>query len=272
MSETGERRESGSLPLGARRGVVLRIPAGSLRVEAVEGSAEVSYEVAIRAEGEDVAALASGLDRVVVRAEPGRGEAMEISVERGGISRKVEIDIDLFVRVPLDCDLTLVAAAGRIAVDRVRGRLRVENHSGSVDLGEVDGEVDATLFSGKLRIGRVTGPARVDAKSGEVEIGEAGDGVDIRQGAGKVAVKLTGSPRRASRVDAMAGEVRLSLAEGVGVDLDAEARSGRVRVERTFPAQGSLRSYRGPLQGGGMPFVVRSFAGSIAVDAASAHG
>ncbi len=272
MSHAGERRESGSLPLGGGAALALRIPAGRLRVEAVEGATEVAYEIEIHAEGDDAAAVQAGLDRVVVRAVSGGGGKSEVSVESGAAARDVEIEVSLSARVPLACELTLVAAAGVIAIDRLHGNLRVQSQSGSVDLGEIDGEIDIILHSGKLRIGKVTGPARIDAKSGQVSVDDAGDAVDIRQMAGQVAVNLTASPRRASRVEALAGEVRLTLAAGVGVDLDAEAKTGRVRVEKSFPDAGSLRSYRGPLQGGGMPLVVRSAAGSIAVGAASVHG
>jgi hypothetical protein len=267
------RRESGSLPLGSEAVLALRIPSGRLRVEAVEGAAEVAYEIEIHAEADDAAAVQAGLDRVEVRVSGGNeGGKSEIAVERGAAARDVEIEVNLYARVPLTCELTLGVAAGAIAVDRLRGNLRVKSHSGSVDLGEIEGEIDATLHSGNLRIGKVTGPARIEAKSGQVRIDDAGDGVDIRQMAGQVAVQLTATPRRASRVEAMSGEVRLTLAEGVGVDLDAEARSGRVRVEKSFPDRGALRSYRGPLHGGGMPLVVRSAAGSIAVGAAPLHG
>lgn len=274
MSHAAERRESGSLPLERGAALALRIPAGRLRVEAVEGATEVAYEIEIHVEGDDAAAAQTGLDRVVVRAMSGGsgGGKSEVSVESGAAARDVEIEVNLSARVPLACELTLVAAAGVIAIDRLHGNLRVQSQSGSVDLGEIDGEIDVTLHSGKLRIGKVTGPARIDAKSGQVSVDDAGDAVDIRQMAGQVAVNLTASPRRASRVEAMAGEVRLTLAAGVGVDLDAEAKTGRVRVEKSFPDKGALRSYRGPLQGGGMPLVVRSAAGSIAVGAAPVHG
>ncbi len=274
MSHTGERRDSGSLPIEPGAALTLRIPSGRLKVEAVEGATEIAYEIEIRAEADDAATAQAALDRAVVRAESAGndGGKTEISVEWGGSSRNVEIQVNLLARVPLACDLALVAAAGIISIDRLHGNLRVESQSGSVDLGEIDGEIDATLSSGRLRIGKVTGPARIDAKSGKVSVDDAGDAVDIRQMSGQVAVHLSASPRRASRVEAIAGEIRLTLAEGVGVDLDAEAKSGRVRVAESFPNAGALRSYHGPLQGGGMPLVVRSTAGTIAVGAAPVHG
>ncbi len=270
------RRESGSLPLGERGDLTLRIPAGQLRVAADAESSEVTYEIEIAAQGWGGADAASQsaqeeLDRVVVRATS-EGTAAEITVERGAASRGLEIEVILRARIPLACNLTLSAASGQIVVDRLVGNLRVEGQSGSIDLGEIEGDIDVSSGSGRLHVGKVTGQARIGVTSGQVTVDDAGDAVDIRQAAGQVAVGWSAAPNRASRIETTAGAVRLTLGAGVGVDLDAEARVGRVRIDPALLATTGRSSCRGQVQGGGMPLVVRSLAGSIAIGAAPTNG
>ena len=153
--------------------------------------------------------------------------------------------------------------------------LDLETEGGSIDIGDLEGAVQARTSGGSIDIGKITG--------GKVEARTAGGSIDIREGGGDVVAETAGgsiSIRRAG------GSVEARTAGGsidigpTGGDIRARTAGGSIRLEesggrvRANTAGGSIR-----VDGSNGPVEVETAGGSIdienargAIDAETAGG
>lgn len=209
------------------------------------------------------------------------GGRLEIDIESGGI--KVQVGESNVVRVTVQVrganadqfELDFRQRGGEI---RVRGRtpgkhkrynnrdlsvevraevprrfdLKLDTSGGSIEVGDVDGEVDADTAGGSIVVGRVTGPVRADTAGGSIEVlasvkdvdaDTAGGSIDLGEIQGSIKADTAGG---SIRVERALGRSRLSTAGGSITVKDARAGvvadtvGGGIRVD--FMAQPSDRS------------------------------
>jgi len=96
----------------------------------------------------------------------------------------------------------------------------LETSGGSIDVGDLDGEVKADTAGGSIVIGRVTGPVHADTAGGAIEVlaskndvdaDTAGGSIDLGEILGRIKADTAGG---AIRVERARGPARLSTAGG----------------------------------------------------------
>jgi len=118
----------------------------------------------------------------------------------------------------------------------------LDTSGGSIDVGDLDGEVKADTAGGSIVIGRVTGPVRADTAGGAIEVlgskndvdaDTAGGSIELGEILGRIKADTAGG---AIRVERARGPARLSTAGGgIRVEeayaaVDADTVGGGVRV------------------------------------------
>ncbi|HVS16446.1 MAG TPA: DUF4097 family beta strand repeat-containing protein [Thermoanaerobaculia bacterium] len=165
------------------------------------------------------------------------GERLEITARLprtggwGSVFGVSSASITYVVSIPAATAVEARSTNGDVTIEGAERRVHARTTNGQVRLREVAGEIEASTTNGGV-------------------IAELVD------------------PVTAASLSTTNGRVRLTVAEGVGIDLDARAVNGRVRVDVPIRHESQDRrgkSVRGELWGGGAPVSVRTVNGSISV-------
>jgi len=125
--------------------------------------------------------------------------------------------------------------------------LVLDTSGGSIDVGDLDGEVRADTAGGSIIVGRVTGPVKADTAGGGIEVEASREEVNADTAGGSIRLGEMGGRVRADtaggsiRIETSTGPVRASTAGG-GITIraasgavDASTSGGSVDV--TFVGQ-----------------------------------
>ena len=194
-------------------------------------------------EGVTVVRVTSTSGRVEMVAEP----RTDMSVSAGAVSREgSSLTVDagtnaVVVRVPEGVSVMVGSDSGRVTMTGKFDAVGVASESGRIFVDEAR-SVDVRSTSGRIDVGRCLETCRARSGSGRVQVGETGN-LDVHTESGRISVGRTAGPvvARATqgRIDigigapsdvsaeTMTGKIVLSLAEGLGAQVDLES-SGRV--------------------------------------------
>jgi DUF4097 and DUF4098 domain-containing protein YvlB len=225
----------------------LRVPAGRIEIETVDGTAT---EVELDAPGGSDQARELLEDARIELREVGGGHEVVVEVdERRGIGfgflRKLEVR--LAIRAPEGANvrsetasadlrgrgrfgsLEAKAASGDVDFDDVAGEASVEAASGDVRVASVSGNADIRTASGDVKLGRVEGELSARAASGDVSVDEADSAVKVRTASGdqRIGAVVAGSVD----LQSMSGDIKIGIRQGSNVWVDARAMSGDLNSE-----------------------------------------
>jgi DUF4097 and DUF4098 domain-containing protein YvlB len=216
--------------------IEVRNPAGSVTVEAREGTTELLVEITPLD-----SAAEQALDRVGVVFSSSR---LRVDVPERRLLRTPSFDIT--VLTPPDADVRVATASAHATL---RGRLgTVELTSASGDLAvEECRRLELRTASGDGRVGTVTGPAAAASASGDVRVGTAAAGFKARTASGDIAVdEAAGDVSLATasgdlvvgrmgegavQAKTMSGDVEVGVVPGLRVWLDLSSVSGRMQSQ-----------------------------------------
>lgn len=207
-------------------------PGGTLDLDADVGAIEVSV-------GDD--------EKLAVDVELSGRDADRLTVDFEQTSGGVRVKARLEDKGRRDATYSLKVRY-RVTVP-ARYDLRLETAGAGIDVGDLDGEVDADTAGGSIVIGRVTGPVRADTSGGSIEVEASAGDVDADTAGGSIRLgEIDGRVRADTaggsiRIDKAAAPVRASTAGGgitiraASESVDASTAGGGVTV--TFVAQPS---------------------------------
>jgi len=143
-------------------------------------------------------------------------------LDLSGASTDVRVDGELG-------DVSARTASGDIRVQRVGGPLQVKTASGDVFVGVVGGQGSIATVSGDVGVERLDAPLTARAVSGDITVGSVASELGISTTSGDVDLKtvLDGDVR----VQTVSGDVRVGIARGTRVWVDAASVSGRLESE-----------------------------------------
>jgi DUF4097 and DUF4098 domain-containing protein YvlB len=180
-----------------------------------------------------------------------------------GVSRSAK----LIVSVPTGSDLIVRTGDGSIRVDHVHGKLELRSGDGSVTGRDLAGDVVAHTEDGAIRLEGVDGKCDAASDDGSIAVQGRLDGLRVSTEDGSVSVRAAAGSKitRDWNLSTGDGSMVLYLADGLGADLDAEARDGSVKLDSglVFAGDRSRGSVRGRLGAGGPRLVMRSGDGTI---------
>jgi DUF4097 and DUF4098 domain-containing protein YvlB len=178
-------------------------------------------------------------------------------LELSGASTDVRVDGELG-------EVTVRTASGDIRVQAVAGPLQVKTASGDVFVGDVGGQANVGTVSGDVDIERLDAPLTARAVSGDITIGAVAAELGISTTSGDVDLKavLEGDVR----VQTVSGDVRVGIARGTRVWVDAASVSGKLDSELGLEGQDAA----GDAEGAVVPLYVKTVSGDVSVVRAAA--
>ena len=169
------------------------------------------------------------------------------------------------VRIPRSFSVDAHTMAGPIRVRDIGGEVAAEAAAGPIDVDRVSGPVSARTLGGPVRVRGVGGDAELRTVGGPIHASHVEGRVVARAGAGPITVHFGARP--AGSLETAAGPIDVRLPEGVGAEIDAAARLGRVAVDRAIEFHGRRSSSEavGRIGDGGQRLRMRTSIGAIRV-------
>jgi hypothetical protein len=256
--------------------VALRLIVPSGRVEVTTGEEPVT-EVKIVAPGVDGDALAAAVSVGAVEIPGGH----EITVEVPRQPRSARFwnrgGVDIFISCPHGADVDFASASADLAVrgrvgavgaksasgdlriEHVAGPARVNTASGDVSLDVLEQNSTVNTVSGDVSVARATGALTMSLVSGDVRLGFVSGAASMSTASGDVSVEtLTGGELR---IQTISGDVRVGVAHGTGVWIDAQSVSGDLASELDLREADGAGAASGPA----VPLQVKTVSGDVAI-------
>jgi hypothetical protein len=294
QSETFSRR----IRVGRDGRVSISNISGSITISAASGD-EMSIDAVKRARG-DRSQL--GRVNIVVEEHPGR---VDVRTDYGRppfpqrLGRDDMVAVDYTVVVPSGVALEVYTVSGRIKVDGVRGSTRLGSVSGDISSSNTSKIEYLRTVSGEVSLANIAhdGSLTVSSVSGNLDLsGVKARSLDLNTVSGEIRLKdaaverlsakglsggieYTGALARNARyeVNSHSGNVRFTLADNTGFELDASSFSGAVRSDFPVTIGGDrtqdVRQRRGPRReslratygDGSASLTLRTFSGDIVI-------
>lgn len=211
------------------------------------------------------------------------------------------IGISLSIFVPQEMSCNVGSSGGSLKISGVTGShnfsssgggLKLENIKGKVDAGSsgggvhaknLTGDIDLSSSGGGISVDGVTGKiiahssggsVRLDNIVGEVEASSSGGGVSISGECAYVKATSSGGSVRVNisnlskelYVKSSGGGVDVSIKNGDELGLDLDLSSSKVNIDlHNFTGKSEKDRVEGAMNGGGIPFYVRSSGGNVNV-------
>lgn len=228
-------------------------PGAQVEVSSISGSVEIETATTNIAEVHIIRSARSRDDleyrRVIVE---GTGSSLIVRGEREKGERRTPRGVDVRQRVMLKIPRQV--------------NLATKSISGSVNVGDIDGEVLVSSVSGSVSIGDVNGQVEVSSVSGQVDVGQAVGHFTASSVSGSVTATVKRLSERGIRISSISGQVELRFTDELNADLDVSSISGRVYADvPNVTIQGKLEpsNFRARIGGGGAPISLSSISGNV---------
>jgi len=162
-------------------------------------------------------------------------------------------------------DVSARTASGDIRVERVAGPLQVKTASGDVFVGVLGGHGSIATVSGDVGVERLDAPLTARAVSGDITVGSVASELGISTTSGDVDLKTVHDGD--VRVQTVSGDVRVGIARGTRVWVDAASVSGRLDSELGLEDQ---ETAAGEADNAVVPLHVKTVSGDVSVVRAAA--
>jgi DUF4097 and DUF4098 domain-containing protein YvlB len=218
------------------------------------------------------------------------------------LTRVRNVSIAYVIEVPHDTEVSTMVASGGQTIRGVRGPVKAEAASGSINVDHIDrstqlttmsGSIDATNIgedvrassaSGSVRVENVKGDVKISSLSGSTRVSSPGGRVDADTASGSVQVDgamrdvkahaasgrvdVNGNPGSNSYWDlkTVSGLVQLGIPTDANFHLSAEAISGQIKADvPIIVEEQGKHSLRARVGNGGGRVEVRTVSGEIRV-------
>jgi hypothetical protein len=158
-------------------------------------------------------------------------------------------------------------SGGGITITGARGRSVVRTSGGMIRISDSDGDVDASTSGGPIAIDGVSGSVKAHTSGGWIDARDIAGAIDASTSGGPVTASLRAQPQHECRLYTSGGNISLSLASDIHVNLDASASGGWVSTDFPMPYTngGRHNDLHGPLNGGGPVLYLHTSGGWINV-------
>lgn len=171
-------------------------------------------------------------------------------------------DLDVVVRIPRASSVTIKTMSGHTTVEGPTKEIGVSSMSGDVDVSESCDALDVRTASGDVRTGVVRDLLKCKSASGNVQCGAAAKKTEISSASGDV--ELYANQAGKVTVKVVSGDVRLRVAAGLLVDVNASTVSGDMSSNIDLDGAGAPRDNEVPLE-----LHVTTVSGDVRIDKAS---
>jgi hypothetical protein len=163
-------------------------------------------------------------------------------------------------------------SGGSIELNGCDGPLKVDTSGGRIDAIDGTGSLEARTSGGSIVVRNFGGDAKVETSGGRLSFENINGKIFGRTSGGSISAKLKSPVPGDVNLETSAGSIDLMVPPDAGLDIEAEASSGRVTSDLPFIGTRTDRdSMKGKINGGGKSVMLRSGAGSISIKPASAE-
>jgi hypothetical protein len=162
-------------------------------------------------------------------------------------------------------------SGGGITITGAKGKSVVRTSGGPIHVSDSDGDVDASTSGGPIAIDGVSGDVKARTSGGWIDARDIAGAIDASTSGGPVTASLRAQPQHECHLYTSGGNISLSLANHIHVNLDASSSGGWVSTDFDVPYQGDRRLHelRTPINGGGPVLYLHTSGGWINVHRAS---
>lgn len=194
------------------------------------------------------------------------------------------VSISYEIVVPADTTVVANSGSGSISIIDIAAPTRAGTGSGSLKLENIGGEVLAKTGSGRIVADGIAGAFEGRTGSGGIRLTQVAPGdVTVSTGSGGIkldgivgalsasagsgGIKVQGHQEGDWKLNSGSGSITVRLPADANFDLEAESRSGGVRLAEHFSVDGKVSKKRvdGAVNGGGPELRVDTGSGSISI-------
>jgi DUF4097 and DUF4098 domain-containing protein YvlB len=157
-------------------------------------------------------------------------------------------------------EVSVRTASGDVKLEGVRSKLQIKTASGDIAVATVEGETSLMTVSGDLAVGRASAPVTARSVSGDVMIGSLRGLLGLSTTSGDIEVRSVEAGE--VRVQTVSGDVRLGVARGTRVWIDAGSVSGDLGSELGLEDDAPAAENEG---GSVVPLQVKTVSGDVAI-------
>lgn len=150
-----------------------------------------------------------------------RGDTIRIGKDGFHINN---FSISYTIEVPYDTEVVVTISSGSASVSGVRGPLKVESSSGSLNIEKIDRDTTVSSSSGSITASEVGGYLRASTSSGNINVSTVKEGVRVESSSGSIHVNNPGA-----RIEARSRSGSVEI-HGASTDAKAHSNSGRISV------------------------------------------
>ena len=184
--------------------------------------------------------------------------------ERRG--QNIQVDHQVILKLPRRIDLSVNSVSGSLQAGDVDGQVHVTSISGSVNTGNVGEKLQVTSVSGSVEVGNVDAEARVTSVSGNVGLGQVNGALNVSSVSGGVKATLVSLSPQGIRINSVSGSIEIGFKSDVNADFSAQNVSGQVYFDVpnvTRDSEEKSSSVRARIGAGGTPITISSVSGNI---------
>jgi DUF4097 and DUF4098 domain-containing protein YvlB len=162
----------------------------------------------------------------------------------------------------LDGDIEARTSGGSLSFGRIGGTLHGRTSGGSIRLDDCRGPVDVETSGGSITVGRVSGEVRAHTSGGSITVKEVMGPIDASTSGGSVTATLTEQPAADCRLRTSGGSITVRVPSDARLSLNARTSGGKVYSEfhRGVKPEKSLKA---DINGGGPELYLKTSGGSI---------
>jgi DUF4097 and DUF4098 domain-containing protein YvlB len=180
--------------------------------------------------------------------------------------QNIQVDHHVMLKLPRRIDLSVKSVSGSIKVGDVDGQTQVSSISGSAHIGNVGGKLQVSSISGSLEVGNVGADARVNSISGDLRLGQVNGSLNVSSVSGGVNSTLVSLSPEGIHIKSVSGSIELGFKSEVNADFDAKSISGQVYFDMpnvTRDNEEKSSNVRARIGAGGTPISISSVSGNI---------
>jgi hypothetical protein len=180
--------------------------------------------------------------------------------------QNIQVNHHVILKLPRRVDLAVSSISGSIKVGDIDGQTNVSSISGSAEFGNVGGKLRVSSISGSLEIGNVGADARVTSISGNVGLGQVTGSLDVSSVSGGLNATLVSLSAEGIHIRSVSGSVEIGFKSDVNADFEANHVSGQVHLDVpnvTRDSEENSSNVRARIGTGGTPITISSVSGNI---------
>ena len=180
--------------------------------------------------------------------------------------QNIQVDHHVILKLPRRIDLSVNSVSGSLKVGDVDGQTHVSSISGSANIGNVGGKLQVSSISGNLEVGNVGAEARVSSISGSLGLGQVNGSLDVSSVSGGLNATLLSLSPQGIHINSVSGSVEIGFKSEVNADFNAEQVSGEVYLDLpnvTRESEAKSSNVRARIGAGGTPITISSVSGNI---------